>query len=105
MPAMTNLVLVIVALGALYGLKELDLVARFRDMGSRRMALQVGGFSIGLIWGPALISALTGAFSGLAAVATTNMAGLTNISTQQMLVVGLLFVGLVVATKVQVRDD
>jgi len=102
--AVQNFVLLIVAIGALYAIKELELLSRLREMGSRRMALQAGGFTVGLMWGPALISALTGAFSGLAAISATNLAGLTDIGPRAMLVVGIAFIGLVVLSRVRAED-
>lgn len=104
MTAAQNFVLLVVAIGALYAIKELGILSKLREMGSRRMAIQVGGFSVGLVWGPAVISAITGAFSGLAAISTTNIAGLTNISPRTMLVVGIAFLGLMVLSRVRADE-
>jgi len=102
--AASDLILLLVAVGSLYAVKEFDVLEMIREMGSRRMAVQIGGFSIGLMVGPAVASALTGAFSGLAAISTTNLTGLTNIDPQTMLVIGLAFIGLAVLSRVRAED-
>lgn len=100
----TDIVLLVVAIGALYAIKELELLSKLRDIGGRRMAVQVGGFTVGLMWGPAVISAVTGAFSGLAAISTTNLTGLTNIDPRTMLVVGIAFIGLMILSRVRTEE-
>jgi len=102
--AASDLILLLVAVGSLYAVKAFDVLAMVREMGSRRMAVQLGGFSVGLMVGPAVASALTGAFSGLAALSTTNLTGLTNIDPQTMLVIGLAFIAVAILSRVRAED-
>lgn len=91
-----DLAVLVLALGVIWALRELDVFDRIRRATTQKRLLSVGGFTVGLIWGQAIIAAAVGALSGLAAMAATNLAGITNLSLEAMatitFAIGLVYV-------------
>jgi hypothetical protein len=103
MPEVNFVALLAIAAIGLVVIKKTALLDRLRGM-PRRRKMQVGGFTVGLISGPAIISTLTAALSGMAAISASNLAGLTDISGQAMFVIGILTIGLYVVGRSRIKE-
>lgn len=81
----TGLTMVVLGIGLVYLVDELDLAERINST----RAVQIGGFSLGFLMAPQITGVLTVAGAGLAGVGTVNLLGIATISFEQALAIGI----------------